>query len=213
MKGSIEKLRVEYGNTPLLDADLTGDPLKLFHQWLDEALEAEVFEPNGMALGSVSSLGNPSCRTVLLKGVDKGRLIFYTHYASRKGEQLAAHPRAAVTFWWRELYRQVCIEGAVRKVSRAQSKAYFAKRPKGAQLAALASAQSTPLATRAEIDEAFARLKQQYRGKPVPCPTGWGGYALTPDRVEFWQGRQNRLHDRFLYVKTDGEWLRSRLAP
>lgn len=184
-----------------------------FESWLDEALRAGVFEPNGMVLATVSSAGHPSSRTVLLKQVDTHGLCFYTSSESRKGEHLSLHPFAATTFWWKEIYRQVNFEGKIVKLPRSASIRYFRQRPKKAQIAALASHQSAPLASREEIDEAFKRLSQQYRGREVPCPSAWMGYRLEPERVEFWQGRANRLHDRFLYVKTDSEWLITRLSP
>jgi pyridoxamine 5'-phosphate oxidase len=210
---SIEKLRFEYGNTPLLEEDLRSDPVEQFLFWIKEALKAQVMEPNSMTLATVTSVGRPSTRTVLLKEITKGGFVFYTNYSSRKGEHLAGTPFASLTFWWKEIYRQVNIEGRVEKVSRRESLAYFKKRPRGAQLAAHASKQSAPLATRAEIESMFQLLKKKYQGKPIPCPTEWGGYRVLPERIEFWQGRQNRLHDRFLYVKANGEWMMTRLAP
>ncbi|MCC5832554.1 MAG: pyridoxamine 5'-phosphate oxidase [Chlamydiales bacterium] len=213
MKRSIEKLRFEYGNMPLLERELQSDPVEQFLLWMDEALNAEVMEPNGMILATITATGRPSTRTVLLKEVSGGGFLFYTNYSSRKAEQLALHPYASLTFWWKEIYRQIHIEGAVKRVSRRETLAYFKKRPRGAQLAAHASHQSAPLATRAEIDSMFELQKKKYRGKPVPCPKEWGGYRVVPERIEFWQGLQNRLHDRFLYVKANGEWILSRLSP
>jgi len=213
VKRSIEKLRLEYGNTPLLEQDLKIIPLQQFEKWLSHALEAQVMEPNAFILATVSSAGYPASRTVLLKGIDQRGLIFFTSYVSRKSEHLRLHPHAAATFWWKEIYRQVNFEGSVKKLSRKESIAYFAKRPRGAQLAALASIQSSPLASRAGLEEAFERLKKTYRGKEIPCPKEWGGYVLMPERVEFWQGRQNRLHDRFLYAKADSDWIVTRLSP
>jgi pyridoxamine 5'-phosphate oxidase len=213
MKRSIEKLRLEYGNASLLEQSLRSDPIQQFEHWLNEAIAAQVMEPNGMVLATISSAHRPSSRTVLLKGVDQRGLCFYTNYSSRKGEHLRLQPYASVTFWWKEIYRQVNFEGGIKKVTRKESIAYFGKRPRGAQLAACASQQSAPLAAREELEEAFNRLKKKYRGEEVPCPKEWGGYRLEPERVEFWQGRKNRLHDRFLYVKADTGWLISRLAP
>lgn len=214
MKRSIEKLRYEYGNTPLLEEALALDPIIQFEAWLGEALHSNVLEPNGMTLSTVTPLGHPTSRIVLLKKVDrKGGFTFYTHYSSRKGEHLVDHPFGSLTFWWKEIFRQVTIEGKIAKTSRKDALAYFRKRPRGAQLAAVASQQSEPLATRAEIEETFEVLKKKYRGKEVPCPKEWGGYRLEADRIEFWQGRQNRLHDRFLYVKANDDWLITRLSP
>lgn len=213
MKRSIEKLRLEYGNTPLLEEALHPDPLHQFQSWFNDALEAEVMEPNGMILATVTSAGRPASRTVLLKKMDGEGFCFYSHYTSRKGEHLDLHPFGALTFWWKELFRQVNIEGTVQKTSRQDSADYFSKRPKGAQLAAHASNQSTPLASREQLEEVFERLQKKYRGKEVPLPKDWGGYRLMPERMEFWQGRQNRLHDRFVYVKAEGSWLLTRLSP
>lgn len=215
MKDSIHKLRLEYGNNSLLEDQVCADPHVQFRQWLEEALKAEVMEPNGMVLSTVSATGAPSSRTVLLKKLDSG-FVFFTNYGSRKAAQLEVDPCAALTFWWKEIYRQVNIEGKIEKVSRKESVEYFHSRPKGAQLAALASEQSAPLASRIELEEAFKSLKKKYLGKKVPCPKHWGGFRLIPDRFEFWQGNAHRLHDRFLYVKTDQKtqtWLLTRLAP
>jgi pyridoxamine 5'-phosphate oxidase len=210
---SIEKLRLEYGNMPLFEEDLKPDPLQQFGQWLYEAIDAEVMEPNGFVLATVSSAGHPATRTVLLKRLEKRGLSFFTNYESRKGEHLRLHPHAAATFWWKEIFRQVNLEGRVIKLASEESAAYFAKRPRGAQLAALASIQSSPLASRAGLEEVFERLKKDYRGRKIPCPKEWGGYLFEPERVEFWQGRQNRLHDRFLYAKANEDWIVTRLSP
>ncbi len=213
MNRSIEKLRYEYGKAPLEETGLHPNPIKQFTRWLKEALRAEVMEPNGMTLCTVSNVQLPSSRTVLLKNVSEQGFYFYTNYSSRKGEHLKLHPYASLTFWWKEIYRQVNIEGRVKKVTRKESTAYFHKRPRGAQLAAVASAQSTSLASRDELEEAFERQQKKYRGKKIPCPMHWGGYYLVPERIEFWQGCQNRLHDRFVYIKTNGGWIFSRLSP
>lgn len=213
MKRSIEKLRFEYGNEPLLESKLLGNPIKQFQQWLDEAIRSEVFEPNGMVLATVTTAGRPSSRTVLLKTIDARGFCFYTNSESRKGEHLSLHPYASLTFWWKEIYRQVNIEGQITKIPRSEVIRYFRQRPKGAQVAAAASHQSAPLASREELEEVYARLSKKYKGREVPCPSTWVGYRLEPERIEFWQGRANRLHDRFLYVKTGNEWMISRLSP
>lgn len=211
MKQSIEKLRHEYGNLPLEGVDV--DPFVQFSSWLHEAIQCKVMEPNGMVLSTVSRLGHCSSRTVLLKGVDEKGFLFFTHYTSRKGQQIEEEKSVGVTFWWKEIFRQVNIEGKAKRVSREISRAYFAKRPRGAQIAAHVSAQSSPLADRQELTELFQAVKKRYAYKPIPCPTSWGGYRIIPHRFEFWQGRKNRLHDRFLYVKTDGLWIQTRLFP
>lgn len=213
MKRSIEKLRVEYGNASLLEEELCANPLDQFERWFKDAIDAQIFEPNGMTLATVSSLGKPSSRIVLLKKMDKKGFVFFTDYSSRKGEQLEGTPFASLTFWWREIFRQVCIEGYVKKVSRQDSLNYFKKRPRGAQIAARTSFQSEPLSSRMELEEAFNRHQRVLEGKKIPCPARWGGYCVIPERMEFWQGRMNRLHDRFLYVKVEEEWVITRLAP
>lgn len=213
MKRSIEKLRLEYGNANLSEEGLANNPIQQFQLWLNEAIEAKIMEPNGMTLATVSSLCRPASRTVLLKSIDKRGLRFYTSYASRKGEHLRLHPYASATFWWKEIYRQVNFEGKIKKLTRKESITYFHTRPKGAQLAALASSQSVPLASRTELEKIFEQLQKTYRSAVVPCPRKWGGYLLEPERVEFWQGRKNRLHDRFLYVKANGDWIITRLSP
>ena len=166
-----------------------------------------------MVLATVTSADRPSSRTVLLKHIDQKGFCFYTRYTSRKGEHLHLHPYGSLTFWWKEIYRQVNIEGRVKRMTRKASEEYFHSRPKRAQIAALASEQSAPLASRAALEEVYHRLLKKYRDIKIPCPKEWGGYRLEPERIEFWQGRANRLHDRFLYVKVDGEWFRSRLSP
>lgn len=213
MKQSIAKIRFDYVNQPLMEKALHADPIFQFKQWFQEAIKSKVFEPNGMILATVSNVGKPSSRTVLLKHLDRDGFGFFTDYNSRKGEQLALNPYGSLTFWWKEIYRQVNVEGKISKMVRSESQNYFNRRPKNAQLAALASRQSAPLASRAELDENYLRLKKEWRGQKLSCPDHWGGYILEPERMEFWQGRENRLHDRFLYVKADGDWLISRLSP
>ena len=213
MKRSIEKLRYEYGNEPLLEDEFETNPMAQFQKWLEDAIQAAVFEPNGMILSTVSRAGHPASRTVLLKKVDKEALYFYTSSESRKGEHLHLHPYASVTFWWKEIYRQVNLEGSVGKLPRNEALRYFYKRPKKAQVAALASCQSAPLASRDELEEVYNRLCKKYKGQEVPCPSTWTGYRIEPERIEFWHGRANRLHDRFLYVKTGPDWLLTRLSP
>ena len=201
---TIAKMRQEYGNRALLE--VVPDPFEQFGCWFKEAL---VFEPNGMTLATVSKEGRPTSRTVLLKSFDKRGFCFFTNYGSRKAKHLEEVPFASLTFWWREVFRQVHIEGRIEKIS---GVSYFAKRPKGAQIAALCSDQSQSI-ERDELESDFKTLETKYRGKKVPCPKDWGGYRVIPDRFEFWQGRKNRLHDRFLYTKVGGQWKIQRLAP
>lgn len=210
-------MRRNYTRHGLLEEQAPLEPYALFEQWFADALETEQppVEPNSMMLATVDSAGQPHCRVLLLKGLDARGFVFYTNYASAKGQQLGAHPVAAMTFFWPALERQIRIEGAVEQVSAAESDAYFNMRPLGSRLGAWASAQSQPLASRAELDQALAELEQHYAGNPQPPrPEHWGGYRLLPQRIEFWQGRTCRLHDRLSYeMHAGGDWRRERLAP
>jgi pyridoxamine 5'-phosphate oxidase len=193
--------------------DLVPDPLEQFRQWYGEAAEA-VDVPEAVALATATSDGAPSVRMVLLKGFDERGLLFYSHYTSRKGRELEANPQAALLFHWRPLGRQVRIEGRVERVSEEESDAYFATRPRDAQLGAVASRQSDPLESRAELYERLAELEGDLGGGPVSRPATWGGYRLTPIAWEFWQHGESRLHDRFRYEPTSsGEWRIERLFP
>ena len=192
----------------LRHADLDDDPLRQFRRWRDEA-EGVVRMPEAMALATASAAGAPSVRMVLLKEADERGLVFFTHYTSRKGRELDANPQAALLFHWDPLGRQVRIEGTVEHISAAESDAYFASRPLGARIGALASRQSEPLAGRAELERRVAELEQP----DPPRPETWGGYRLTPSAWEFWQHRDDRLHDRFRYTQRDGAWVSERLFP
>lgn len=213
MKHSIGKLRKEYIGIDLLETELPNDPMDLFIKWLDDAIRAKVMEANAMTLATVSDIGSPSTRTVLLKQVDERGFTFFTNYESRKAKQLNFKPMASLTFLWKELYRQVTVEGRAYKVERAESEHYFNQRPKGAQIASISSLQSEPLESKEVLDSAFLENKKKFRGKQVPCPANWGGYRLAPDRIEFWQGKKHRLHDRFLYVFAEKQWILTRLYP
>ena len=210
----IRELRREYASRSLSEADTDPDPITQFHVWLDEALASQVLDANAMSLATASPDGEPAVRTVLLKDTDQDGFVFYTHYDSPKGRDLALNPRAALLFYWAELERQVRITGAVTRVPRAVSAAYFATRPVESQWAAWTARQSTETATRDDLERHFAEIKNQYANQTVPCPAEWGGYRVAPERMEFWQGRPSRLHDRLLYTKQpDGTWTRVRLAP
>ena len=194
-------------------ADLDPDPLVQFRRWYDEAAAAGVRAPEAMALATSTSDGAPSLRMVLLKGADERGFAFYTGYVSRKASELDSNPRAALLFYWDPLGRQVRIEGTVERVAENESDAYFATRPRGAQLAATASKQSSVLANRDEIDSRVAELDHDYTAREVPRPEHWGGYRLVPDIYEFWQHREDRLHDRLRYRRADGSWAIERLSP
>jgi pyridoxamine 5'-phosphate oxidase len=206
-------IRQEYAKHELSPEDCLADPIAQFERWLNEAITAQVNEPTAMHLATVDANGRPSARIVLLKGVEDGRLVFFTNYESRKGEALAIHPFAALTFFWPELERQVRIEGRVQKLGEAASDAYFESRPYGSRIGAWASEQSREIAGKGEIVKRAALFGVKHPLK-VPRPPHWGGFALTPDRVEFWQGRPSRLHDRVLFKQQDdGSWQTAILAP
>jgi pyridoxamine 5'-phosphate oxidase len=190
------------------------DPLRQFKVWLDEALAAKMAQPLGMTLATVGADGRPSARLVLLRGLDNRGFAFFTNYRSRKSQELEANPQAALVFYWAELDRQVRIEGKVERLSAEESDAYFASRAWGHRLGALGSPQSQVIPNREVLDRRMEELAEQYRDQPVPRPAHWGGFRVIPDRIEFWQGRDNRLHDRLRYrLQESGEWLLERLAP
>jgi pyridoxamine 5'-phosphate oxidase len=211
---SIAHLREEYRREQLDERDVAADPLAQFHHWFTQAREAEVHEPNAMALASADDTGNPSCRMVLLKEADERGFVFFTDYRSRKGAELEkVEARAALCFWWAPLERQVRIEGRVERVSAEESAEYFEQRPRGSRLGAWASAQSAVIPSREGLEQRHAELDVQYPGEAVPLPPHWGGYRVVPDCYEFWQGRQSRLHDRLRYVPQHGGWRLERLSP
>ncbi len=200
-------------NPPLNDADVLPDPLAQFERWLADAAAAGLVEPTAMSLATVSAEGRPSLRIVLFKGLYEGGFTFYTNYDSRKGEELAARPEAALTFWWDKLERQVRIEGRVERVPRQLSDHYFHSRPRGSQIGAYTSRQSRTLEKREELDARLAATERQFAGQDIPLPDYWGGYRVVPQTIEFWQGRANRVHDRLLYARAGEGWRIERLEP
>jgi pyridoxamine 5'-phosphate oxidase len=209
-----QAMRIEYGDAPLTRAEMPADPMVLFRSWLDAAAAAGVSEPNGMALATCDAEGQPHCRIVLLKLVVDRGFGFFTNLASDKGEQLRANRRAAATFWWSApRNRQVRVTGAVDPVDGAAADRYFAERPRRAQLCSAASPQSRPVDGRAELERLVSELERRVGPGPVPRPAEWGGYVLVPHAIEFWQGRDGRLHDRFRYRREGGSWTMRRLAP
>ncbi len=205
-------LRQEYMRAGLHEKDLAPDPFAQFGNWFDEALQSGIALPNAMTLATATKKGRPSARAVLLKGFDAHGFVFYTHYRSRKGRELEQNPQAMLLFCWEELERQVGIEGRVEQVSAAESDRYFASRPLGARLSAIVSPQSETVAGREDLETRLEEAAKRWRDAP-PRPPHWGGYRLAPDRLEFWQGRRDRLHDRLCYRKSGGVWKIERLAP
>lgn len=198
----------------LTEQNADTDPFRQFARWYDEALAAGLHEPTAMALATTDEDGRPSARMVLLKGYDRNGFVFYTNVQSRKATDLEEVPYAALLFWWDRLYRQIRIEGRAVRVTDAEADAYFASRPRGSQISAWASPQSTIIPHRAFLEERCAELEARYAGREVPRPPFWSGYRIVADYFEFWQGRANRLHDRLVYrLEEDGNWLRQRLAP
>jgi pyridoxamine 5'-phosphate oxidase len=210
---SIADLRKEYVRRGLSADDLAASPIAQFRSWFDDAIAGGVPEPNAMTLATATPDGRPSARIVLLKGLDEAGFVFYTNYESRKGEQLAANPWAALIFFWPELERQVRIEGSVAKIPPAESDAYFGSRPAGSRLGAWASAQSRVIPNREVLEQRMQELEAAYDAQDIPRPPYWGGFRVQPNSVEFWQGRPSRLHDRLRYRLDEGTWIVERLSP
>ena len=209
----LQNLRKTYKLGALTEQLCAPTPLGQFQQWFKEALQAEVDEPNAFTLSTILA-GRPCGRVVLFKGFESEGPIFYTNYQSPKGEQLETSPYAAATFLWLPLQRQVRLEGSVRKISAELSDQYFATRPRGSQIGAVASPQGKVVGSREELEKKFAEIEKRFHeGSTIPRPSHWGGYVLIPERWEFWQGRENRLHDRIRYRREGGVWIRERLAP
>jgi pyridoxamine 5'-phosphate oxidase len=214
VKYKLADLRINYDFEGLYEKKIEKDPFKLFDKWFKESVDKKVFEPNGMTLATVDANGKPSARIVLLKDISKGGFVFFTHYTSRKGKELQKNNNAAAVFWWNILARQVRIEGSVEKLTDQESDSYFNSRPRGSRLGALASNQSNTIPDYTYLVEKFNQAAAKYQDSNIPRPENWGGYRLIPERIEFWQGRENRLHDRLLFTKgKSGDWKIERLAP
>lgn len=212
----IEEMRLNYALTELHEKDIDSDPMVQFRRWFDQAEQGDLpdwMEVNAMTLSTSDGMGNVTSRIVLLKGIDDGKFHFYTNYDSTKGQQIAAEPRVSLCFFWPHLQRQIRIEGSAEKVSAEQSERYFHSRPRSSQLGARVSRQSSVVASEQELAHRMEELSKEFEGQEVPCPDNWGGYAVTPTRFEFWQGRPSRLHDRIVYKTSDQNWDIVRLSP
>jgi pyridoxamine 5'-phosphate oxidase len=206
-------MRYEYTKGELRKKDLDPNPFKQFELWFSEA-QAAASDADAMALATVNEQGRPSCRMVLLKGWDERGFFFFTDYRSRKGQDLEIRPHAAATFFWKELERQVCIRGSVEKLTASESEQYFSSRPRGSQISVWASRQDEPLTSREILEERYASFEEEFKDRPIPRPPYWGGFRIIASRMEFWQGRANRLHDRFSYTLTpESLWQIERLSP
>jgi pyridoxamine 5'-phosphate oxidase len=210
---SIADIRREYSHARLDEANVSPDPVAEFDRWFSQAQEAKVLEPNAMALATSTPNGAPSVRMVLLKGYDERGFVFFTDYRSRKATELDGNPRAALAFYWGELERQVRITGTVERTSPQESEAYFRTRPRGSRLGAWVSHQSRVIPSRAQLESGLREVKERFPSDDVPLPPYWGGYRLRPEEIEFWQGREDRLHDRIRYLRHGGGWRIERLSP
>jgi pyridoxamine 5'-phosphate oxidase len=213
MANELWQIGEEYAGTPLDPASCDPDPFVEVRRWLQGAIDAKLGTPNAMTLATVDERGRPAARMVLLKDIDERGFVFYTNYESRKGRDLAAHPHAAIVLFWEPLHRQVRVEGAIERLTAAESDAYFASRPRAAQLGAIASPQSQVLADRAALEARIVGLSNKWGEGPIPRPSNWGGYRVVPEAIELWQGQPSRLHDRVKYELRAGSWVRGRLAP
>lgn len=210
----LHHLREDYAGQILTIENTALNPIDQFAEWMEDAINAKLPEPNAMVLATNRMDGRPAARVVLLKGFDQTGFVFYTNYESRKGQEMAAHPYAALVFNWLELQRQVRIEGTIEKISEEESDRYFQSRPKGSQIGAWVSPQSKVIPNREVLEAAQAKLNEEYADVDVlPRPKNWGGYRLRPDLIEFWQGQTSRLHDRIQYAKTEQDWVKERLGP
>lgn len=214
MSNSEDTLNKQFGLYELSEKDLSSDPIIQFDLWYEDAVKAELIHPNAFTLATSTNDGKPSSRVLLLKDFDEKGFVFYTNSHSKKGDDLSGNPFAAMSFWWGKLERQVRIEGAIEKVSSDEADEYFSSRPRGSQIGAWASEQSSVIDSRDTLDQRFEEYENKYKDMNVPRPPYWDGYRLIPNSIEFWQGRDNRLHDRIRYIlQVDGTWTKERLAP
>ncbi len=213
MNAGIANLRNDYKLKALNEAEVKDDAIEQFTIWWDEALQSEIYDVNAMTLATADAAGNPLARIVLLKDYTNEGFVFFTNYNSRKGKELSENPRGCLLFFWKELERQVRIEGTIEKVDASESDAYFHSRPEGSRIGAWTSPQSSAIPDREFLENKYLELSESYRDQPIPRPDHWGGYIVKPAKIEFWQGRPSRLHDRILYTKQESGWKIERLAP
>lgn len=209
----INKLRYDFSSAKLEEESAEKDGVRQFEKWFREAVDAKANDPNAMCLSTATAKGKPASRIVLLRNFSDSGFVFYTNYNSRKGKEIGENPVASLLFFWPELQRQVRVEGILQKQTDTESDEYFASRPRSSQLGAWVSSQSSVIKDRKELDDAFAEAEKKFDGKDVPRPKHWGGFVLVHEKIEFWQGRPNRLHDRLLYSKKEQGWIIERLAP
>jgi len=210
---NISDIRRDYGSLSLSEDEMPDNPVMQFERWFTDVLQTEKSDPTAMVLSTVDDKGYPDSRVVLLKGIDAGNFVFYTNYQSAKARQISQNPYVALNFYWPQMARQVRIRGRIKQTTAAQSDDYFASRPVASQFSAIASAQSTEIANRGELEQTLNQLIQTYQQQAIMRPTHWGGYVVIPEEMEFWQGRDNRLHDRVHYYYQNGVWTHRRLAP
>ncbi|MBX2889202.1 MAG: pyridoxamine 5'-phosphate oxidase [Ferruginibacter sp.] len=213
MDSKIAGLRKEYMQNTLDEKSVHPNPIAQFRKWFDEAINSHIEEVNAMTLATVDSAGRPSARIVLLKGIDERGFSFFTNYTSRKAKELEGNPHVALVFFWKILERQVRITGIVSNLPVSESDEYFHSRPEGSQIGAWVSPQSQVISSREELENNFVEKSSAFKGKEIPRPEFWGGYVIVPNNIEFWQGRESRLHDRIRYRRQAGEWITERLAP
>lgn len=213
MNSEIANIRTDYKLKSLSEVDVNQNAVEQFSVWWNEALQSEIYEVNAMTLATADKNGKPSARIVLLKDYDRNGFVFFTNYSSKKGSDIADNPFACLLFFWKELERQVRIEGTIEKINDADSDAYFFSRPEGSRIGAHTSPQSQPIVNREFLENRYLELSEKFKGKDIPRPNNWGGYLVKPTNIEFWQGRPSRLHDRILYSKAGDSWKILRLAP
>lgn len=213
VRNYINSVRRDFAAKPLTRQDLDENPLEQFAKWMEEAVNAQILDPYAMCLSTVNAAGHPSSRIVYWRDVESNGFVFYTNYNSRKGIEIAANPYVALNFHWSEIDRQIRIEGPIKKVSEETSDKYWASRPRESRIGACASSQSSIVSSPNQLANDFKELQEKYKDVEIPRPAHWGGYVVEPERLEFWQGRPNRMHDRFVYIKSGDGWVMEQLSP